>query len=76
MLHRTIESFPTSCRKILRGKILMEFPRKPAPLMTSEELEAAIRAHRAETKRLLDEVRARRAAEKKKAPPEAPKAAH
>jgi hypothetical protein len=52
----------------------MEFPRKPAPLMTSEELEAAIRAHRAETKRLLDEVRARRLAEKKKAAQADPKA--
>lgn len=51
----------------------MDFPRKPAPLMTSDELEAAIRAHRVETKRLLDEVRARRAAEKKKATQADPK---
>lgn len=74
MLHRTIESFPTSRRKIPIGNFLVQFPSKPAPLMTSDELEAAIRAHRAETKRLLDEVRARRAAEKKKTAQADPKA--
>lgn len=38
---------------------------KPPEFMTSAELEEAIRKHRERTKKLLEEVRARREAEKK-----------
>jgi hypothetical protein len=41
--------------------ISMLFKEKPSNFMTSAELEEEIRKHRAETKRLLAEVRKRRA---------------
>ena len=46
----------------------MKSPGKPPQFMTSPELEEAIRLHREQTRKLLAEVRARRATEHKSSP--------